>query len=60
MPEPRSLMRELVRHRFILAMLAITVSSIALFMDKMTGGEWNAALGLILAAYGAAAWKKIE
>lgn len=56
----KPIMAELVRHRFILAMLAITVSSIALFTDKMTDVQWNTALGLILAAYGAAAWKKIE
>ena len=60
MPETKSIMRELVRHRFILAMTAITVASIALFMDKMTGAEWNIALAAILTAYGAAAWKKID
>lgn len=60
MPEAKPIMRELVRHRFILAMTAITVSSVALFMDKMSGSEWNIALAAILAAYGAAAWKNVE
>lgn len=60
MPETRTVMRELVRHRFILAMLAITVASVALFMDKMSDIQWNTALGLILGAYGVAAWKRIE
>lgn len=60
MPETKSIMQELVRHRFILAMTAITVASAALFMDKMTGAEWNIALAAILTAYGAAAWKKID
>jgi len=60
MPESKPVMRELVRHRFILAMFAITVSSVALFLDKMNGAEWNIALAAILTAYGAAAWKNIE
>ena len=59
-PDPKPLMRELVRHRFILAMTAITASSAALFLDKMTGAEWNMALAAILAAYGAAAWKGMD
>lgn len=60
MPDTKPIMRELVRHRFILAMTAITVSSAALFLDKMSGSEWNIALAAILAAYGAAAWKNID
>lgn len=60
MPESKPLMRELVRHRFILAMTAVIASSAALFLDKMTGAEWNVALAAILAAYGAAAWKGVD
>jgi|GEM_PF-5985193 hypothetical protein len=60
MPDSKPIMRELVRHRFILAMTAIITSSAALFLDKMTGAEWNIALAAILTAYGAAAWKGMD
>ena len=60
METQKPVMRELVRHRFVLAMLAISVSSVALFTGHMSDVQWNIALAAILAAYGAAAWKNIE
>ena len=60
MPELKTMKSELVRHRFILAIFAISVSSVALFTGHMSDVQWNIALGAILTAYGAAAWKNIE
>ena len=60
MPDTKSIMRELIRQRLILAIYAISVASLALFTGHMSDVQWNIALGTILAAYGAAAWKNIE
>lgn len=60
MPEIKTIKSELVRHRFVLAMFAISVASVALFTGHMSDVQWNIALGAILAAYGAAAWKNVE
>lgn len=60
MPETKTVIKELTRHRFILAMISISVASAALLMDKMNGAEWNMAIGLILGAYGVAAISKVN
>ena len=55
MPEIKTIKSELVRHRFILAMFAISVASVALFTGHMSDLQWNVALGGILGAYSWAA-----
>ena len=40
--------------KFILAMMAMSASIVALFLGTIDGGTWVAALSLILGLYGAA------
>jgi len=41
------------QRKFLLACFALWVITIALFMDKIDGGEFNVGLGLVFGIYGA-------
>jgi len=40
--------------KFLLAVFIVSVSSVALFIDKLTGGAWVAVSTLVISSYGAA------
>jgi hypothetical protein len=53
-------MQEFTRRRFWLACFFSATSTIALFLDKLSGGEYIAALTAILGLYGVAAWREMQ
>ena len=45
---------EFTSRKFALAAVAMLASVLALFLDKIGGGEWIGAIGVILGLYGGA------